>query len=134
MTYLLITLIGGGYYTLRDVIFFLENANLPISEYRAKVNAAGVTAVVVQDSPFLMSYLTGQSEICDQIDLSVMNSVSMEQGGPGSGTHGARDGTRLSEETMRAEREKFVTYLDQFVRQANTSITKMFVTTSLSLS
>jgi hypothetical protein len=73
-----------------------------------------------------MSYLTGQSEMCDQIDLSVMNSVPLEQL-PGGGAHGSRDGTQLSEETMRAERVKFVTYLDQFVRQSNTSITKMFV-------
>jgi hypothetical protein len=123
-------MIGGGYYTLRDVIFFLENANLQISEYRAKVNAAGVTAVVVQDSPLLMAYLTGQLEMCEQIDLSVMNSVPMEQL-PGGGTHGAKDGTQLSEETIRAERAKFATYLDQFVRQTNTTITKMSVPPSV---
>jgi hypothetical protein len=115
--------LGGGYYTLRDVIFFLENANLQISEYRAKVNAAGVTAVVVLDSPNLMSYLTGQIETCDQIDLNVMNSGTMEQI-PGGG-HNSVTEAQLSEGTMKSERMKFVQYLDQFVEQTNSMITTM---------
>jgi hypothetical protein len=114
---------GGGYYTLRDVIFFLENANLQISEYRAKVNAAGVTAVVVLDSPNLMSYLTGQIDSCDQIDLNVMNSGTIEQI---PGGHNLVTESQLSEGAMRSERVKFVEYLNQFVKQTNSMITKMY--------
>lgn len=115
-------IIGGGYYTLRDVIFFLENANLQISEYRAKVNAAGVTAVVVLDSPNLMNYLTGKIDSCDQIDLSVMNSGPIEHA-PGLGTTEAQ----LSEEKMIEERKKFVQYLDDFLNQTKSSISKMLI-------
>lgn len=106
---------GGGYYTLRDVIFYLENANLQISEYRAKVNAAGVTAIVVQDSPHLMQYLTGQIDTCEQIDQSIINSGPSEPVTVNYGT----DNTHLSEETLREQRSKFVDCLQRFVQQTN---------------
>lgn len=49
-----------SYYTLRDIIFFLENAEVGVAQYRVNVNAAtGVTAVVVADSKDLKGYLTG---------------------------------------------------------------------------
>lgn len=48
------------YYTLRDIIFFLENAEVGMAQYRVNVNAApGVTAVVWSDAKNLKSYLTG---------------------------------------------------------------------------
>jgi len=61
---------SGGYYTLRDVIFCLENDGRGIPEYRSKATSIGVTAVVVNDLQDLRNYLTGQIETCTQIDSS----------------------------------------------------------------
>ena len=40
---------SGGYYTLKDVIFFLENVDVALSEYRSKAAALNITAVVIAD-------------------------------------------------------------------------------------
>ena len=39
---------GGGYYTLRDVVFFLQNIEAPEAEYRRKCLQSQITAVVLQ--------------------------------------------------------------------------------------
>jgi len=54
---------------LRDIIFFLENADIGLSEYRQKAQAAGIIPVVIQDKENLKKYLTGVIDTCEQIDL-----------------------------------------------------------------
>ena len=71
-------LLGGGYYTLRDIIFFLQNESADVHEYRIKADAAGVTAVVVQDVTPLRDYLTGKTDNCLQIDHSALSLLSTD--------------------------------------------------------
>ncbi len=56
------------FYTLKDVIFFLENSNLSVADYRKKSVEARITAVVEQDRHDLLSYLTGSIDTCPQLE------------------------------------------------------------------
>lgn len=60
----------SDYYKLRDVVFFIENSELPIAEYRRKVLTAKVVTVVEKDSKDLKEYLTGIIDSCPQLDYS----------------------------------------------------------------
>lgn len=62
------------YYTLRDVIFFLENAQLPLGEYRRKVVESKVAPIVEQDRGPLQKYMTGELDSCAQIDVAMQSS------------------------------------------------------------
>lgn len=57
-------IIGDEYfYSLRDVIFFLENAHLTLAEYRRKAVENKISAIVEQDRMPLQKYLTGKGPI-----------------------------------------------------------------------
>jgi hypothetical protein len=74
-------LISSGndyYYTLRDVIFFLENVDLPVAEYRKRCLTLKVAGVVEQDRQNLKSYLTGEIDSCPQIDLSAVSTAQAQ--------------------------------------------------------
>ncbi len=58
------------YYTLRDIMFFRENAVLV--EYRKRVVEAKLVAVVEQDRAALQNYLEGKIDLCPQIDLNAL--------------------------------------------------------------
>ena len=60
--------IKAEFYTLRDVIFFLENSELSLVESRTKAQALGITPVVSQDQADLMAFLTGEIDSCKQVD------------------------------------------------------------------
>lgn len=62
------------YYSLRDLVFFYENVDVTIGEYRKKVIQAKLTAVVEPDRVNLKDYLLGNIESCPQIDYAVVNS------------------------------------------------------------
>lgn len=59
---------GGGHYTLRDIIFFLEHADGGFREYRQAAIKAGVNAVIATDTKNLRDYLMGTIDTCEQID------------------------------------------------------------------
>eukprot|EP01036_Dinobryon_divergens_P022673 gene22673-30954_t len=61
------------YYTLRDIIFFLENVETPVAEYRRNAMSSKLTAVIEQDKTDLKNYLTGAIESCPQIDFSLLS-------------------------------------------------------------
>lgn len=66
-------------YTLLDIMYFLENINVPLAEYRRKLVAEskrGITAVTEPDRPFLQQYINGEIETCSQIDLSQIQSLA----------------------------------------------------------
>ena len=105
-------IIGGGHYTLRDVIFFLENADLPLSEYRQKVQDARVTAVVVQDQSNLKKYLTGEIDHCEQIDLGVVN-ASIADAVDADHVVRAAAGAKLAIGAMEEQRKRFADILEQ---------------------
>lgn len=59
------------FYSLRDIIFFLENAQLPIAEYRRKAVENKITAIVEQDRNHLQKYLTGKKTHILSLSLSI---------------------------------------------------------------
>lgn len=59
--------VAGGFYTLKDVIFFLQNIDVPEAEYRRKCNDSDVSAVVTLDKVNLKLYLTGKINTCEQL-------------------------------------------------------------------
>lgn len=61
---------GDIYYTLRDVIFFLENSDASIADYRRRAFEAKATAIIEQDRVSLKDYLAGTIDICPQLDLA----------------------------------------------------------------
>lgn len=57
---------------MRDIIFFLENVNTPLAEYRKLAfKARHVAAIVQADIKNLKSYLTGVIDDCEQIDRNM---------------------------------------------------------------
>ena len=67
----LINYLGGGqYYTVREILFYLQYADAKISEYRQAAQKAGIAAVVTDDAKDLRRYLTGEIDTCEQIDAS----------------------------------------------------------------
>lgn len=61
---------GGQYYTVREILFYLQYADAKISEYRQAAQKAGIAAVVTDDAKDLRRYLTGEIDTCEQIDAS----------------------------------------------------------------
>lgn len=59
---------SGGYYTLRDAIFYLQHIEVAEVEYRRQCIKANVTAVVTQDKANLKQYLTGKIDTCPQLE------------------------------------------------------------------
>jgi Paf1 complex subunit CDC73 N-terminal len=57
----------GGFYTVRDVVFFLTNGDNE-GEYRKRCITDNVMAVVVQDKQAMRDYLTGVTTTCDQLE------------------------------------------------------------------
>ena len=53
-------------------MFFVENVDAPLADYRRKAVESKVTAVVGQDRPALQNYMLGNLETCPQIDLQAM--------------------------------------------------------------
>ena len=56
------------YYTLKDVIFFIQNSTVDIKEYRRAVIKERCVAVVEADKAPLMSYLQGEVDSVSQMD------------------------------------------------------------------
>jgi Paf1 complex subunit CDC73 N-terminal len=56
---------------LKDVIFFLENIDASIADYRKKTVFQKVTAVTEIDKKDLKDYLMGVTDTCPQLDFSV---------------------------------------------------------------
>lgn len=64
------------HYTVRDIIFFLENSSESVAEYRRKAVEARIVAIVEQDKQALNSFLSGSIETCPQIDLNLISNVA----------------------------------------------------------
>lgn len=63
------------YYTLKDVVFYMNNSSLQLSEYRKKCIAERCTAIVETDKPNMLNYLTGKIDMADQIDTKKADEV-----------------------------------------------------------
>jgi Paf1 complex subunit CDC73 N-terminal len=64
------------YYTLKDVIFYLENIEDSIVEYRKKTVFQKVTAITEADKKDLKDYLTGATDTCPQLDFAAAAALS----------------------------------------------------------
>lgn len=104
--------IAGSYYTLREIIFFLENAEASIAEYRTKANQQNIIAVTTQDKQNLLKYLTGQIDSCEQIDLSVAVS-SITSDTPQTSQSSACD---MSQEQYEEAKTRYVHIFDKIAR------------------
>ena len=64
------------YYTLKDIVFFLENlSEESLTNRRVKAREANVNAIVIQDYEDLRAYLFGEVDTCSQIDKAKQNEM-----------------------------------------------------------
>jgi parafibromin len=89
------TTIAGAttqYYTLRDILFYLDNESMSLIDYRRKVVEARCTAITDQDKADLRNYVYGQISTCDQIDKSAVAAASSSSSSAAAaGTAGGED-------------------------------------------
>jgi hypothetical protein len=113
------------FYTLKDVIFFLENAELSIAEYRRKiVHRKDIIAVVVEDTENLKNYLTGVIETCPQLDYTAAAlSSSAAAGGSIDTSAASKEAPDISIEQLKEQRERHAALLDQSLLGTSQSIT-----------
>lgn len=107
------------FYSLKDIIFFLENAEMSVADYRRKAVENRITAVVEHDRHALKDYLTGVVETCPQIDLTaaaefarssataLSNSSITEKAHP-----------QITLENMKQQREKHAAMLEKTVSKS----------------
>ena len=104
------------FYTLRDVLFFLENADRGVAEFRRMCVEKRVTAVVEQDKQSLKSYLTGEIDGCHQLDLTavaVPSQVTQQVSAATAGT----SSTRYTQKEMQEHRDRHAALIDQSVQR-----------------
>ena len=112
---------GGGYYSIRDIIFFLENEALSIAEYRRKAQEANITAVVVNDKDNLKKYLTGEIDDCEQLDHSQLEreadaQVHLKSLNVQSLASTSVENATVSDEWLVEKRRKYSTLFDDIVK------------------
>jgi parafibromin len=87
---------SGGYYTVHDVVFFLQNAELAMVDYRKAALAAKAAGVTQVDRSKLNDYLNAVVDTVDSIDMAKQKeqrkAASAAGGGAGSGDVEVGDG------------------------------------------
>jgi len=82
---------SGGYYTVHDVVFFLQNAQLAMVDYRKAALAAKAAGVTQVDRSKLNDYLNAVVDTVDSIDVAKQKEqrkAASAAGGGGSGDGG----------------------------------------------
>ena len=100
-----------NYYSLRDVIFFLETHHQSLTEQREKAKKLGVNPVMTNDKADLMSYLNGDSDTCDQIDASKQFTEAVVEDSSKDIEIEEITGPTMPEEEMEMHRQKFSRWL-----------------------
>lgn len=113
------------YYTLRDVIFYLENADATVAEYRRKVVTMRCTAVVELDKASLKGYLTGAIDSCPQLDFAaaVASAASYNASNAHETEQAAPTVPLISAQEMQEQRQRHAAIFDQSV-QTQTQIVR----------
>ena len=111
------------YYTLKDIVVFLANADLADADYRKKVLETRVTAVVGQDRQPLKSYLTGAIDTCPQIDHQVAASFQVSIPTQSVSSNSASEPT-MSVEKMQEQRERFNAQMEKALQKTKTDQTQ----------
>ena len=106
------------YYTLRDVIFYLENADVSVAEYRRKVVTMRYTAVVEHDKASLKGYLTGAIDSCPQLDFAaaVASAASYDASVTQRAESAAPAVPLISSQEMQEQRQRHAAKFDQSVQ------------------
>jgi len=119
-TYTLIYLFTGNayYYTLKDIVVFLANADLADGDYRKKVLEMRVTAVVGQDRQPLKNYLSGLIDTCPQIDHQVAASFQVPI--PAQSNADTAEPT-MSVEKMQEQRERYNAQMEKALQKTKTA-------------
>lgn len=106
------------YYTLRDVIFYLENADAAVAEYRRKVVTMRCTAVVELDKASLKGYLTGAIDSCPQLDFAaaVASAASYNASIAHEAEQAAPAVPLISAQEMQEQRQRHAAIFDQSVQ------------------
>jgi hypothetical protein len=112
------TLAGSNvvyYYTLRDILFFLENADASIADYRKEVVKQRVTAIVEADKAALKGYVTGAIETCPQLDLAAAV-ASRTAAAAHEVEASAPAGPQISAEELREQRQRHAAMFDESIK------------------
>lgn len=105
----------GTYYDVKDVIFFLENADISLADYRRKAVEKRVKAVIQQDSDNLKNYLTGVIDTCPQIDPNKIVPIAVDNtiGSNNKLINSVSKDVGLSLEQLQEQRQRHAAMLDQ---------------------
>jgi parafibromin len=111
------------YYTLRDVIFYLENADATVAEYRRKVVTMRCTAVVEHDKASLKDYLTGVIDSCPQLDFAaaVASAASYNTNAAIESEATAPSVPLISAKEMQEQRQRHAAIFDQSIQMPTQS-------------
>ena len=104
------------FYTLRDVMFFLENSELPVGEYRREVVKLKIQAVVEADKQALKGYVTGQIETCPQLDLAVAAASAAQVADSSAAAAAAASGPQISAEALQEQRQQYAALMDKSLK------------------
>lgn len=108
-------------------MFFLENVNISLGDYRRKVvESRAVVAVVANDIQNLKDYLTGKIDTCPQLDLSSTTTASLASTQPVIADSTAKPASvqipQISHEQMQEERQKHAALLEMSLQQKPSSL------------
>jgi hypothetical protein len=105
------------------VIFFLENVEVGVAEYRRLCVENRKSAVVEQDKSDLKKFLTGVIDTCSQIDHAVAEAsaklLSAQQ--KSSQVESTKNDVTISLEEMREQRERHAALIEQSIHRPATS-------------
>jgi hypothetical protein len=119
------------FYTIRDVLFFMENADMGVAEFRRLCVEKRITAVVEQDKQALKSFLLGEIDGCPQIDVNLaaeqQQAVSSAQA-PRSTS--VSSGGTMSLEDMQEQMHRHAALMDQSMQRSGLPVAAASSTTS----
>ena len=113
----------GHYYTLRDVIVFLEYAEKPFSDYRRVCVQLRIAGVTVKDKNNLLGYLKGELDTCPQIDLDFAaraQSASITSVPAITVETDISTAPDISVEKMQEQKQKHAALIDQSIQRPST--------------
>lgn len=107
------------FYSLKDIIFFLENAEMSVADYRRKAVESRITAVVEHDRHALKDYLTGVVETCPQIDVTAAAEFARSSATALSTSSTAENAhPQITLENMQQQRERHAAMLEKTVSKS----------------
>lgn len=103
-------------------MFFLENADSTIANYRRLCVEKKITAVGELDKANLKAFLTGELDTCPQIDLAAAASFVMEPEKTQEIEMEVEDTTlrQISIEEMQEQRQRHAALIDQAIQRPPT--------------